>query len=177
MGTTVLFAAFIFDFENSKLGDLANGNIDFDMMTLLLAKGADPNIKRKNDGVTVLQLASAAQQVGGVKQLLDKGANPNVKDDNGDTSLFHVIRDDDVKANDILSALIANGADVNVTNNAGVTPLMIASVGGYENIITMLLAEGADVSTKDNDGKTALKAAQDKGHKNIIKHLQISGAK
>ena len=52
--------------------------------------------------------------------------------------------------------LVKNGADVNITGNNGMTPLMFAIFKRNKDIVKYLLDNGADVNKKDNDGTTAL---------------------
>ncbi len=55
---------------------------------------------------------------------------------------------------DIVKMLLANGAEVNVTNKWGQTPLHYASVFGHEEVIRTLLNAGADPEAKMPDGTT-----------------------
>ena len=67
-----------------------------------------------------------------------------------------------------VNRLIAKGADVNLQDENGYTPLMKAADQGHENIVRMLLAApGIDVNLQNNNGKTALDFAVKKGHQNI----------
>jgi ankyrin repeat protein len=58
----------------------------------------------------------------------------------------------------LVKALIARGADVNLKNHRGTTPLMTAvmSRGSTVENVKLLLAAGADANARDNEGKTAL---------------------
>ena len=76
--------------------------------------------------------------------------------------------------------LIKDGADVNVRNKFGVTPLIMASLLGHTDVVKLLLAAGADVNAKANKGGedyTALRIAKMRGHTQIIKLLTEHGAK
>jgi ankyrin repeat protein len=66
------------------------------MIELLLAKGANINIK-KNDGYTPLHLAVGRGNVAMVELLVAKGADVNVKNNAGDTPLM-LAKDDKVRA-------------------------------------------------------------------------------
>ena len=53
-------------------------------------------------------------------------------------------------------ALITIGANVNETDDSGMTPLTYAATWGNANAIAILLENGADVNHKDKVGDTAL---------------------
>ena len=56
-------------------------------------------------------------------------------------------------------ALIEEGADVNVKNRYGLTPLMAATyINTTPEVLMVLLEAGADAKAKDNEGKMALMA-------------------
>jgi len=69
---------------------------------------------------------------------------------------------------------LAAGADVNVKDDSGLTPLHYA--GGKE-IAEILIAEGADVNAKsDGSGVTPLHFAADRGHTEVVELLITAGA-
>ena len=53
-------------------------------------------------------------------------------------------------------ALITIGANVNETDDSGMTPLTYAATWGNANALAILLENGADVNHKDKVGDTAL---------------------
>jgi len=53
---------------------------------------------------------------------------------------------------DMAELLISNGAEVNIENEDGYTPLMLSAQ--YREIVEFLISKGADVSAKDKDGHT-----------------------
>ena len=63
-----------------------------------------------------------------------------------------------IRANDLgaLRTLIAEGADVNVRDRLGETPLMYAAVVGSPEAMSFLIGKGADVNAKNESGSNAL---------------------
>ena len=72
-------------------------------------------------------------------------------------------------------ALIASGADVNVKDKDGVTPLMRAASAGRADIVRLLLANGADVNATTS-GVTALMMASLGGYPDAIRPLLAAKA-
>jgi ankyrin repeat protein len=64
--------------------------------------------------------------------------------------------------------LTEHGADVNIPDNNGTTPLMWAAKIGSVPKVEHLLAEGASVSARNNKGETALILAAKNGHLEIV---------
>jgi ankyrin repeat protein len=76
--------------------------------------------------------------------------------------------------------LVDRGADVNVPDGQGMTPLMSAALSGNPEVVRLLLSKGADAnaSNKKRKGKlTALEIAKFKKNDAIVKLLEESGAK
>jgi ankyrin repeat protein len=71
---------------------------------------------------------------------------------------------------------VNKGADINIKNKDGKTPLHIAVENNYEDIIKFLLENKADVNVKDNEGNTPLHIAIKKGNYFVIKELIKFGA-
>lgn len=135
---------------------------------------ADVNAKN-NDGETALITASKLNDYKTVKRLIDAGADVNAKNNDGETALIAATKIGDDKADDncdhnyghytitclkvieiidvsdIIKALIAAGADVNIKNNDGTTALIEAlSTDSLfsEDIAKLLIDAGADVNIK-----------------------------
>ena len=76
-----------------------------------------------------------------------------------------------------LRQLLARGADVNASNGAGVTALMLAAYHGRLEMVRALTDHGADVNLKDSEGFTAAMLAERYGNGDIVKILIARGAK
>jgi ankyrin repeat protein len=76
---------------------------------------------------------------------------------------------------DVVKILLQRGADVQIRNHLGDTPLLIAAFQGYSQIVAVLLGAGADMEKK-NFGEVALTLAVSKGHFPTVKLLLENGA-
>lgn len=79
----------------------------------------------------------------------------------------------------LLEALLAAGADVNVRDSNGTTALMRAAYSDYPEVdrVQLLLAHDADVNARDESGDTALRIAKRKGSTSVVTLLLKAGAK
>ena len=109
-------------------------------------------------GWTALMLAAICDHADAVSMLLNAGAAPNQKDSHGDTALigsaslnYHQNKDAAV-----LRLLLAKGAKVDLTNDAGESALMWAANAGYPLGVQVLLKAGSDPQRKDQSGHNAL---------------------
>ena len=60
---------------------------------------------------------------------------------------------------DVISSLIDAGANVNMPDLDGMTPLMIAAKNGHRFTVELLVRRGADVNFRNVKGETALDIA------------------
>lgn len=128
-----------------------NGNVAIGQT--LLNHGADVNRPNQND-VTPLMEASLEQRVGFVEFLLGQPTiNINGKFDGqqGNTALTIAISGGSVA---VIELLLDHGADLEIANNRGFTPLTLAIA--KPTIVKLLLDHGANVNTLSNTGNTTL---------------------
>ncbi|CAE7474001.1 ANK3, partial [Symbiodinium necroappetens] len=113
-----------------------------------------------------------------VWQLLRAGADLNLADDDGRTPLhavlhsheemaqFHRSQDNDLISRGfqiILEVLLDGGAEKNLADNFGRTPLHVAARQGNLALLHLILKARADPDLGDDDHRTALHAASDLG--------------
>uniref|UniRef100_A0A8C4MB33 Fibronectin type 3 and ankyrin repeat domains protein 1 n=1 Tax=Equus asinus asinus TaxID=83772 RepID=A0A8C4MB33_EQUAS len=68
----------------------------------------------------------------------------------------------------VASLLIDAGADVNVRDKDGKTPLMVAVLNNHEELVQLLLDKGADASVKNEFGKGVLEMARVFDRQNVV---------
>ncbi|RXG68833.1 Protein TANC2 [Armadillidium vulgare] len=72
---------------------------------------------------------------------------------------------------EMVGLLVEFGADVNLTNTEGVSPLSLAAERGHCDIVRLLVQAGADIAMKDNRKEGSLTAAAKSGHLNVVAYL------
>ncbi len=146
-------------YESSWRGNSSVSNPELDdkifetIMRLLFSGDVDT---QDEHGASLLYFAVAAQSKRAVDYLIQHNINVNVLDPNGFAPLYSAYEDPE-----IVTSLLAAGADVNAHNAGGRTALMAA--GMHRNCNTnalksmnLLLNTKADVNAIDNDGRSAL---------------------
>ena len=94
----------------------------------LLELGADIDV-RNYKGKTGLHCAAKAGFLKVINLLIEKGATIDASDNSGETALFEAIRStikDGEKQRAAIEILLAKGADPNLKNRKGLTPLQVA---------------------------------------------------
>ena len=105
--------------------------------------------------------------------LLDLGAPVDFADGNGITMLGRTVLNNEVE---MARALIARGANVNVVDKLGMTPLLWAANVDFGDtaMIELLLKSGAKTDARNKDGLTPLELARKYGHSTLIPVLEKS---
>ncbi|XP_040928021.1 KN motif and ankyrin repeat domain-containing protein 1a isoform X2 [Betta splendens] len=129
------------------------------------------NVNQQNKaGYTPIMLAALAavetpKDMRIVEELFGKGDVNARASQAGQTGLMLAVSHGRM---DMVRALLAHGADVNVQDDEGSTALMCASEHGHVEIVKLLLAQpGCDATLSDNDESNALSIALEAGHKDI----------
>lgn len=131
------------------------------MVTLLLAAGANPD--GSGDGYP-LYIASYRGYDDIVFKLLEARANPNLHN-----CLSVAVR----YSPSLLTSnlLLERGAEVNVSDDRGLTALHLAAIDGRIEQIKLLLKNGAKPEIADHSGKLALDYARENNYPEIVNVL------
>uniref|UniRef100_A0A669QPY0 KN motif and ankyrin repeat domains 3 n=1 Tax=Phasianus colchicus TaxID=9054 RepID=A0A669QPY0_PHACC len=155
---------------------------NFHIVRLLLDTGVC-NVDHQNKaGYTALMLAALAaveqeDDMNVVRRLFSMG-NVNAKASQaGQTALMLAVSHG---RQEMVEALLACGADVNLQDEEGSTALMCACEHGRVETVKLLLAQPTcDVSIVDSDGNNAVTIALEAGHSNIavLLYAHLNGTK
>jgi ankyrin repeat protein len=149
---------------------------------VLVKAGAQIDSRENFYGETPLIWAAAEDHVDAVRKLLALGASPDVRSapqtfekrrlsqnllSLGEWSpLFYTARENALASG---KALIEGGANLNLADPDGATPLVIAIINAHYEFAAMLIEAGADPNVVDTSGMGALYAAVDM-HRLAIGH-------
>uniref|UniRef100_A0A671R4V5 Fibronectin type 3 and ankyrin repeat domains protein 1-like n=1 Tax=Sinocyclocheilus anshuiensis TaxID=1608454 RepID=A0A671R4V5_9TELE len=134
------------------------------LVDILVKHGADIN-KKDSTGKESLMQACFAGHLDTVKYLRNCGSTCESQDTDGCTPLHwavdgvhlpvitYMIQDGSISGNAaVASILLQAGADVNVRDKAGKTPLMVAVLNNHVELVKLLLYGGADHHMKNEYG-------------------------
>ena len=93
----------------------------------------------------------------------------NAQDISGDTALHIAVINNCYESVQLI--LGYRQTDINVRNQHGASPLIVAATYGYEDIVELLLETGADTSIKDEFGGTAILRAVDEGNISTVQMM------
>ena len=194
MGTTPLIEA------------AANGNVDFMRMLLgrgadpkkenwygsalhcaaeagqiealleLLRNGLDVDTRDRR-GRTALHCAIDHGHTAAMRTLLARGADINAKFSQGEqgyTALRHAIVLE--QPPDVAKLLLISGANTEIRDQHGVTPLHDAAALSLDEIVLLLLDFGANIHARTVHGNTALHVAAVRNHVSVVHILLERGA-
>jgi ankyrin repeat protein len=150
---------------------------DAGSVKLLLDHGANPNLKG-DQGSTPVLIAALNGCADCIAHLAKKGADLNARESrNGNIALALAQRH---RHRDVVKALLEAGADPNIADKGGYTPLISAAMDGDYEVARFLLQKKADpnlqASSGPRKGITALMSAAAKGHLQVAALLIDSGA-
>ena len=126
--------------------------------------------------ITEIHNATARNDLEKVQALLKTSPDlVNSKDTNGCTPLHIAVQFD---CKDMAELLLAHGANVDVRDDGGKTPLFFTVNGGFTDtkIMELLLANKANINATNNVGRTALYCATAICPKEIVEFLLVHKA-
>jgi palmitoyltransferase len=118
---------------------------------LLIAHGADPNIK-DTQGYNTLHLVTHSSSIMPLLYLLHQPISVDERDSAGHTALMWAAYQGDALS---VELLLKHGANPNTRDDAGLSPLHWAVVRGNKVCILKLFEKGAEIHAKDNESRTA----------------------
>jgi uncharacterized protein len=158
-----------------RLSNVAAGVIVSVLTPLALLAGQAGSATVARGAKVDARLAAAVQRNdrAAIRPLLERKVGINDAQPDGTTALHWAAYHDDL---DLVSRLLAAGADVRATNRYGVTPLSIASQNGNAALIGKILDAGADANASLPGGETMLMTAARTGKVDAVRVLLARGA-
>lgn len=153
----ILSSAMVYADENEFINKyiiLAVKKGEVNTVQLLLQQGADVNTK-DDRGNSLLMLSITMDYQDIFELLLSKGADTTVTDAGGRTPLLLALFMDKIE---FVKYFLSKGyiKGINMKDNTGKSPLMIAVAKGYADIVNQFLEVGANPKDADNEGLTPL---------------------
>lgn len=151
--------------------NLENKNINVEC----IQQGAYLNLKN-GEHWTGLHIASYHQDIIMVQELIKHGININIKDWYGQTALFltlkEVLYEQRIsKGRDVAKILIDKGADLEIENKVGETPLILAAQNSDFELVSYMIDHGANLDVEGGERKTAIFWAAEKGNFDMFELL------
>lgn len=144
-------------------------------LNILLAAGAPVNdYGDQGDNALIRAVSEGRRDI--VKVLLAAKADVNARGLKTYLGASPIFLASSVGAIEVMEMLLRSGADINLANVQGVTPLMDAAYGSL-SMVKLLLKHGANPGLRDENGNTAIKIARREEQKEIVKVLKLARKK
>ena len=117
-----------------------------DVVELLIQRGANVNAASKK-GFTPLIFATMKNDAATIRHLIKAGADPNYALPDEDKTKMLVVAGA-YHSTDAAIALLDGGANPNVADRTGKTPLHLAAQSGALDLVKKLISKGADLNAK-----------------------------
>ena len=157
----------------------AVSNGDLAILGKLLKAGVDIDVhlQFKDEYFTILQFCVLKGNSKTFQALLDHGARMELRDSFGSSPLhtasLHAVNTEGMA---FLNFILDQGADVNVPNSSGYTPIFHAISRGLPDVVRALIDHGADTNATRVSDKIPLHTAASQGHEPIVRLLLEHGA-
>lgn len=146
---------------------------DTTLFERLYAQSPDPN-RRLRDGRSLLMVASRLGAARVFRKLLALNADVSARDSEGNSALHHACETG--ADSSILEQLLERGADPNLRNDLGRTPLHLAVISRSLADVRVLLRRKIEVDSPDREGRTAIYEAMSGGLVEVALLLKERGA-
>lgn len=144
-----------------------------EIASLLIAAGAELELRDARDGYTALLHCAAAGNLAMLENLIDAGASVNVAEQKRGLTALMMVASRRTGFQMVID-LIAAGADINASAKDGWTALMAATDQNNDDALEVLLLNGADATATTQDGRSAFSLAAASGALGAMKRLTAS---
>eukprot|EP00931_Biecheleriopsis_adriatica_P050604 TRINITY_DN29312_c0_g1_i1.p1 TRINITY_DN29312_c0_g1~~TRINITY_DN29312_c0_g1_i1.p1 ORF type:complete len:919 (-),score=201.15 TRINITY_DN29312_c0_g1_i1:93-2801(-) len=144
-----------------------------ELVSLLLAKQANPNMPRQSDLWTPIMAACSNGHGEVAKQLLQARADFRAVARDGYSAVLEACANGH---HDVVQLLLNHGATTADILEDGTSPLLLASLHGHVDTARLLLDRGANLSQGRHGEFTPMLAACGNGHANVAELLMQHGA-
>ncbi|MGV6825815.1 MAG: ankyrin repeat domain-containing protein [bacterium] len=175
---------------------------DIDQVERHIHWGTDIN-QLDPDGKRAIHVASAQGRQILVRLLLENGADIDLTDKQGLSAIYYAVlngrtqltelllrrgaafdpdrillgvSEANTSDRDVIHILVQHGANLEVRNTEGQTPLLIAIGHGNHRLVRHLVAQGADVNVRNAENISALQIAKQRDLEDIAHLLKSNGA-
>lgn len=163
------------DVKNEVHGNAAihfaakNYEHDYEVMELLISRGADVNMLNKYDN-TPLHLVLVRDNCNPkvIQLLVECGADVNKFNVSNSSALHFAVQSSNCKV-EVLDLLLSSGAEIDAVNCVGDTPLLRAlrNPNCTQDVICWFVEHGANIEVTNNHGGSVLHAAAENRHFNL----------
>ena len=161
---------------------------DYQNAEKILQLGANPNLLHDDyRSKSAIGWAAAYKDNSYLKLLLQYGADINLYNSKQRATPYPLYNAIAADRHSNLKFLLSNGADPNVIDKAGLTPLMFTATSGSWEMALILLEAGADITFKNRWGEDAASYIEDAGlgtkgeanqwRKKVVKFFESKGVK
>jgi len=150
---------------------VANGNLD--SVRVLLRCGAFINALDNEDD-TAIHYAVREERADLVQFLIAEGISVNAQNEDGETALHIAIA---TRNTDVLRVLLqSKKCNLNIQDNTGASPLLVAAELGLRSCVEQLLQNGSNINQADRTGRSPLDTAKNT-QEALVQLLLSHGAK
>ena len=141
----------------------------------LLKLNADVNYQDVESHICAIHLACGIGNANLIKKLLENSGNPYLKSRGGNSALHWLALNNKDDMNSLLSILVHTNylININLKNDNGQTPLMLAAMKNKQNMIKALLDNGASLVFKDNNGQTVMDYASNQSCIHLLQSFKF----